>query len=132
IRPRLEALDLEIVQVPDAYQDDVPHDDVPDTEADWLAHDRRWIEANDVQLVLLASWQEHQFSRVGMRHPQARFAERLSDGRLGFRLAARFETSFLTQPLYVWGDPMLRGHWEAGIVGYKVFVRDDALARVAP
>jgi 4-amino-4-deoxy-L-arabinose transferase-like glycosyltransferase len=127
LRPSLEKLDLEIVQIPAAYQGEIPAQDLPQTEAAWLEYDLRWIEEFDVKLIVLASWAEYHFSRVGPEPPETRFYQRLSDGRLGFRLADHFESSFLSQPLYVWGDPMLQGHWETGIVGYNIFVRDDVL-----
>ena len=49
-----------------------------------------------------------------------------ADELAGFRLAGDFRTRYWTQGLYTWGDPMLDTHWETGITGYKVFVREAA------
>ena len=45
------------------------------------------------------------------------------------RAAGDFQTYFLTEALYTWGDPRLNTHWETGIAGYKVFERDDLFRR---
>jgi len=116
---------VKMVYYPAPYQN-VRHESVavpPEDES--LALERGWVRDQDVQVVLLPSWEEHAVLREHPHGANARFFAHLRDGVLGFHEAAEFHTRFWTQALYTWGDPMLDTHWETAITGYKVFVREQ-------
>jgi hypothetical protein len=124
LRPSIAGVPgITVVPVPQRYQDLRADPAGATTERELIAGDLRWIAETGVEMVILPSWIENAFVRERPEGHVARFYRRLADGRLGFRLAAHLETRYLTQGLYVWGDPMLDTHWETGLTGYKVFLR---------
>lgn len=83
-----------------------------------------WLDEAGVEVVVLPSWVENGVVRARPHGLAGTFYDALGDGRLGFRLADDFRSHYLTEWLYVWGDPMLNTHWETAIAGYRVFVRE--------
>jgi 4-amino-4-deoxy-L-arabinose transferase-like glycosyltransferase len=125
LRPRLRRLPVRVVNVPVPYQNVRTEGGLALADEELLAGDRRWAAESGVDVVVLPSWVENAIVRERPEGYAARFYRRLGAGWLGFHLAAEFRTRFLTESLYVWGDPMLDTHWETGIAGYKVFARDQ-------
>jgi hypothetical protein len=126
LRPMLQKLPVHVEQIPDVYQGIESEEALPADEEERLEFDRRWVEEHDVQLIVLPSWAKYHFTREVEDTALAGFYRRLVDGRLGFRPGPRFDSHFFTQSLYTWGDPMLNGHWETGIAGYEIILREPA------
>jgi hypothetical protein len=124
LRTKLPTKDVKIVFFPLIYQNvrAEPHEDP--AEAEWRERDRDWVASNDVDVVVLPDWVELAVMRERPDGYAGSFYRRLEDGTLGFHQAAYFRSHYPTEALYVWGEPMLRTHWETGISGYKIFVRD--------
>lgn len=83
-----------------------------------------WLAAEAVDAVVVPSWVEHAVDRMRTPGVAHAFLRGLADGSLGFREAGHFRTTYPTQCLYTWGDPMLDTHWETAIAGYRVYVRE--------
>jgi hypothetical protein len=131
VRPIRKIPGAAVVYFPGEYQNTRRESEGPAHLEEQVARDRRWLEQNEVDALVLTTYSESGVRRERPDGPTARFYERLADGSLGFRLAADFHTRFATQSLYTWSDPMLDTHWETAIAGYKVFVRDARPARTA-
>lgn len=124
VRPLLSDVQTQVIFFPAIYRNvrAEPHQ-APD-QAAWREHDRQWIASSGVEVIIVPEWFELSVLRERPDGYTATFLQRLADGSLGFRLAAEYKTHYLTEALYVWGEPMLRTHWETATSGYKVFVRD--------
>ena len=118
VTPLIRGPRVDIVEFPEPYGhlggDTEAAETAPTTDL------RAWLRTVDV--VVLPSWAEDAVLRTRPDGYAARFFRELEDGSLGFRSAGVFETRYVTEPLYTWGDPMLDTHWETAIAGYKVFV----------
>ncbi len=90
-----------------------------------LRDDRRWIESNGIDVVIVTSRWENLRARKSFYGREEQFYQHLTQGRLGLRLVAHEETTYFTQSWYESVDPTLDTLWTTGIGGYKLFVRDD-------
>ncbi len=123
LRPRLRRMDVEILYLHETLEDTADDARARDER---LRRDRRWLEEQDVDVVLLPSWVEHHFMREGPEDVSVRLYRLLAGRSTDFRLAREVRSRFFTEGWYVWGDPMLETHWETATAGYKLFVRADS------
>ncbi|MBM4266211.1 MAG: hypothetical protein FJ144_06315 [Deltaproteobacteria bacterium] len=93
------------------------------TPEEAAAEYRDWLERERVDVVLLNGPIEGTIRREGSRAPEAPLLAELERGSLGFRGHETFRTPFLTESLYLWGDPALDAQLPDGIGTYSVFAR---------
>jgi hypothetical protein len=82
---------------------------------------RHWFDA-DLEVFVLAEWQEIAIRRDMPTTPMARSLEQLVSGAAGFQERARWSPWYLQRGFYAWLDPGL-GPW-LGQFGFRVFSRE--------
>lgn len=126
--PHLQRPEIRVVHAPQIYWNVRREPAEPPVEAEEIARDRRWIDEFGVDVIVVPSWVKDAVLREKPDGYAGGFYRRLSDGSLGFRLAAAPSTHFFTERLYTWGDPILRSHMDNGIQSYEIYTRAEEQA----